>query len=243
MLHEVVSWWAGKDRERDDSHTATGTRRIGPAAGTKLTSLRGFSLSADLQSPDIRLRDSILGGDRQAASALFREHVDALFEFIHYRVGGDRAAVEDIVQDCFVVALQRLESFDGRSSLHTWLCGIAKNKIREHRRRRRAASLPDLLDAADPEVFEILADVERTPLPEWVLERRETQALVGATLSSLPPTYRQALLDKYVHGLSVADMAQRRGQSGKATESALTRARVAFARIFTLLNGGAGGGA
>jgi RNA polymerase sigma-70 factor (ECF subfamily) len=228
-------------RVRDDSHAARCARRIGPARRTKRTTAGGPNLPTEPHAPDLLTRDRILGGDRQAAAALFRDHVDGLFEFVHYRVGGDRAVVEDIVQDCFLVSLQRLESFDGRSSLHTWLCGIAKNKIREHRRRRRPQSLPDLLDAADPEIFEILADVEHTPLPDWVLERRETQALVGATLSSLPPAYREALLAKYVEGLSVAEMASRSGKSNKATESALTRARVAFARIFTLLNGGAGG--
>ena len=45
--------------------------------------------------------------------------------------------VEDVVQDTFLVALERLACFDGRSSLHTWLCGIAKNKIRTARRRAR----------------------------------------------------------------------------------------------------------
>ncbi len=182
-----------------------------------------------------------MGGDRDAATALFRDHVDALYEFVHYRLGGDRSAAEDVVQDTFLVAFGRLSSFNGDSTLHTWLCGIAKNKIREQRRRRRAVSLPDLLEGADPSIFEILADVDRTPLPDWVLERKETAALVGATLSSLPPAYRQALLDKYVEGLSVNDMAGRRGKSSKATESLLTRSRVAFARVFQLLTGGAGG--
>jgi RNA polymerase sigma-70 factor (ECF subfamily) len=167
--------------------------------------------------------------------------VDALYEFVHYRVGGDRATAEDLVQDSFLVALQRMDSFDGRSSLHTWLCGIAKNKIRAHRRKRRAVPLPDLLEAADTQIFEILADVERAPLPEWVLERKETAALVGATLSSLPPAYRQALLDKYVEGQSVLQMAESRGKSHKATESMLGRARVAFTRVFGLINGRAGG--
>ena len=125
--------------------------------------------------------------------------------------------------------------------MHTWLCGIAKNKIRNHRRRRRAVSLPDLLDGADTEIFNILADIEKSPLPDWVLERKETQAMVGATLSSLPPHYREALLNKYVNGLSVIEMAERGGKSPKATESMLTRARVAFSRVFQLLDGRAGG--
>ena len=194
-------------------------------------------------SADLAVRDRILAGDRQAATALFSEHVDALYEFVHYRLGGDRSSAEDVVQDTFLVALDRMPAFNGDSSLHTWLCGIAKNKIREQRRRRRPVPLPDLLQDADEQIFEILADVEKAPLPEWVLEKRETAALVGATLSSLPPDYRQALLDKYVEGLSVNEMAGRRGKSSKATESLLTRSRTAFAKVFQLLSGGAGGGA
>jgi RNA polymerase sigma-70 factor (ECF subfamily) len=199
------------------------------------------ALPTSRHSPDLAVRDRILSGDREAATALFREHVDSLYEFTHYRVGGDKAAAEDIVQDTFVVALEKLSGFDGRSSLHTWLCGIAKNKIRNHRRKRRAVSLPDLLDGADSEIFDILADVEKSPLPDWVLEAKETRAMVGATLSSLPPHYRQALLDKYVNGLSVNEMADQGGKSPKATESMLTRARVAFSRVFQLLDGRAGG--
>jgi RNA polymerase sigma-70 factor, ECF subfamily len=198
-------------------------------------------LASTVHAEDLALRDRIVGGDREAAGALFDEHVEALYEFVHYRVGGDRATAEDVVQDTFVVAIEKAAGFQGSSSLHTWLCGIAKNLIRSARRKRRPVSLPDLLEGADEEVFDILAEVERTELPEWVLERKETAALVGATLSSLPPDYRQALLQKYVDGLSVADMAGRSGRSAKATESLLTRSRVAFARVFQLLNGGAGG--
>ena len=77
-----------------------------------------------------------------------------------------------------------------------------------------------------------------------MLERRETADLVGATLSSLTPEYRAALVAKYVEGRSVADMAERSGKGLKATESHLHRARLAFARVFELLarrRGGLGG--
>lgn len=188
----------------------------------------------DLQ-PDLILSRRILSGDEEAAAAFFREHLDALYEFVHYRVGGDRAAAEDVVQDTMLVALERLTAFDGRSSLHTWLCGIAKNKIRSARRARRTVSMEDLLERADPEIDALLAAIEREPLPDWVLERQETQDLVGATLSSLSPEHRRALVDKYIDGLSVPEMASREGKGTKATESTLHRARLAFARVFELL--------
>ncbi len=184
---------------------------------------------------DLDLQRELLAGRPGAEQRLIERHLDPLYEFVHFRLGGRRAEVEDVVQETFLVALQRMTSFDGRSSLHTWLCGIAKNKIRGERARSRPRSLEEALENADPEIDAILAEVAREPLPAAVLERRETQELVGATLSSLPPEYRQALLAKYVEGLSTEEVAARAGKSAKAAESTLTRARTAFARVFELL--------
>lgn len=181
------------------------------------------------------LCDRILAGDRGAAARLLDLHLDSLYEFVHWRVGGDRALAEDVVQDTFLIALERLRAFDGRSSLHTWLCGIAKNRLRTERRARRPASIEDLLAEADPEIDAILAAVDREPLPDWILERAETQELVGATLSSLPPEYRSALLGKYVEELSVEQLARGQGKTVKSAESTLHRARLAFAKVFQLL--------
>jgi RNA polymerase sigma-70 factor (ECF subfamily) len=189
----------------------------------------------DPHTLDRRLRDRVVAREHGAAEALLAEHLDPLYEFVHYRLGSDIGHVEDVVQDTFLVALQRMSAFDGRSSLYTWLCGIAKNRIRMARRTRKPQSLDEALAGADPEIDAILAEVEREPLPDAVLERAETRDLVGATLSSLPPDYRRALLEKYVEGLSVAEMAGRAGKGSKATESTLTRARLAFARVFELL--------
>lgn len=203
-----------------------------PACGTRLATRVRTNFEA---LDDLSLRDRILAGDRDAATHMFEANLDGLYEYAHYRMGGDRAAVEDVVQETFLVALESLRGFDGRSSLHTWLCGIAKNKIRAHRRKRRPVALEDALDEASDEIDALLARVSSEPLPEWVLERRETRDLVGATLSSLPADYRRTLLAKYVEDQSVAEIAASSGKSVKAAESTLTRARLAFARVFELL--------
>ena len=187
------------------------------------------------QIDDLTLRDRILAGEQVAAETLFHRHLDGLYEFCHHRLGGDRSQTEDVVQDTFLVALESLAGFDGRSTLHTWLCGIAKNKIRAHRRKRRPMALEDVLEESQGEIDAILSRIESEPLPEWVLERKETRDLVGATLSSLSPDHRRALCDKYLHEKSVAEMAASSGKSVKATESLLTRSRTAFAKVFELL--------
>lgn len=193
-------------------------------------------MQAQGSHPDeLVLRDALLRGDRAAADGFFARHLDGLYEFVHYRVGGNRVVAEDVVQDTFLTALERLATFDGRSTLHAWLCGIAKHKIQNERRRQRPVPLEDVLAEADPEIEAILLSIERTPLPESALELEETRELVGATLSSLPPEYKAALLAKYVEELSTAELAARTGQHEKAAESTLHRARLAFGRVFTLL--------
>jgi RNA polymerase sigma-70 factor (ECF subfamily) len=186
-------------------------------------------------APEIHLRDQILRGDRDAAEDLFRRVFDSLFEFTYYRVGCNRDVTETIVQETLTTAYATLANYEGRSSLHTWLCGIAKNKIREHRRRRRMRAIEDILEESSMEIDAILVKVEREPLPESVLELRETKELVGAVLSSLPPNYREVLIAKYIEELPVNEIAARSRKTPKATESLLTRARVAFARVFELL--------
>lgn len=198
-------------------------------------------IQSGVHDRDLRLRDRILSGERAAADALLSEHLDPLYRFVRWRLGSDVHRVEDLVQDTFLAALQKMEAFDGRSSLHTWLCAIAKNKIRTARRAETPRSLEDVLAEADPAIDAILAEIAREPLPDRVLELKETRDLVGATLSSLPPDYAQALVQKYVEGRSVAQIAASRGKGEKAIESVLTRARTAFARVFELLAKNRGG--
>jgi len=98
----------------------------------------------EIHSRDRHLRDRILSGEAAAAEALLAEHLDPVYRFVHWRLGGDVHRVEDLVQDTFLSALEGIDGFDGRSSLHTWLCAIAKNKIRAARRTRAPVSLEEV---------------------------------------------------------------------------------------------------
>jgi RNA polymerase sigma-70 factor (ECF subfamily) len=75
---------------------------------------------------------------------LYAQHHDFVWRCA-LRLGAPSAAVEDVVQDCFIVALRRFDEFDpsGRGRASTWLFGILRNVLRNHARaeRRRAARL------------------------------------------------------------------------------------------------------
>lgn len=178
-----------------------------------------------------RLSRSVPG----ATDELVAAHADAVFEFVMLRVGRRREVAEDLAQETLLTALRAIERFDGRSSLRTWLCGIARNKVRESRRAREARSFGDVLVAADDDVLAALGRIESEVLPDAVLEREETRAFVGATLASLPDSYRHALTERYIEGRSVPETARASGRGVKAAESTLHRARRAFRDAFEAL--------
>ena len=85
-------------------------------------------------APELQLIERLRAGDRAAQTELVRRYHGRLlrqaFEILH-----DRALAEDAVQDTWLVALTRLDRFEGRASLLTWLTGIVINRARDCRRK------------------------------------------------------------------------------------------------------------
>lgn len=89
----------------------------------------------------------IRAGEPAAFGELFRTHRRRLFKLIHSMVRNQGAA-EDIVQETFITAHQKLDTFRGEAGLFTWLAAIAVNHARQHFRKeklRRWLSLDTVL--------------------------------------------------------------------------------------------------
>lgn len=182
----------------------------------------------DDRADDLDLARRVAAGDESALEVLYRRYGDLLFAFIHHALDGARQDTEEVWQDTLVAAIRSLSGYSGQSRLFSWLCGIARHKITDHRRRRgsRASVFSEIpaerLDAA----------VDAGPLPEEVLARRDTQIRVVEALGELPDDYRTALLARHSEGRSVDEVARLLGKTYKATESLLTRARAGFRAAF-----------
>src|SRR5213593_3308305 len=74
---------------------------------------------------------SVLQRDRKAAAEFVARYADPIYGYVSRRLAPRTDLVEDIVQDVFLIALQKLETFAGQSSLVGWLLGIARHKVED----------------------------------------------------------------------------------------------------------------
>jgi RNA polymerase sigma-70 factor (ECF subfamily) len=166
------------------------------------------------------LRDAVLAGDEQAWRTWYDESFAGLYAYVLWRCGGLRDRADEVVQETWLTAVRRLGTFDpGAGPFAGWLRGIAANLLRNHfrregRRRRRTRPLGEGMTACGP--------------AGGGLEERDRAERVARALGALPGRYEAALRAKYLDGQSVAEIAARTGDSPKAVESLLTRARQAF---------------
>ena len=144
---------------------------------------------------DAELIAAHCAGDPDAFGELFRRHRDRMWA-VAVRTCGDREMAADAVQDGFLAAFRRADSFRGEAAVTTWLHRIVVNACLDRLRRRRPT----------------------TPLPEDdsldLADRRDDHAStesaldVRAALAQLPEGQRLALVLVDMHGLGVTEAAQ-----------------------------------
>ncbi len=187
---------------------------------------------------DKRLAERMLGGEEAAFRLFFSTYFPRLFRFALYRVGGDEAQAEDIVQNTLHKALDKLESYRGEAALFTWLCTFCRHEISAWLKKKNRSQV-DLIEDTPMirATLESLTDPAATP--ELEANRSDLARLIKVTMDSLPSAYADALEWKYIDGLSVAEIGDRQGRGRKAAESLLNRAREAFRDGFAATTGAA----
>jgi RNA polymerase sigma-70 factor (ECF subfamily) len=106
-------------------------------------------------------------GEHQRFAAIYREHLPFVWRSLR-RMGTPDSMLEDATQDVFIVAARRIDEFEGRSSIKTWLFGIAMRVVKTHRRSlwRHERKLEALTHAGEGPARDPLAqrDAQRTLL-------------------------------------------------------------------------------
>jgi RNA polymerase sigma-70 factor (ECF subfamily) len=154
--------------------------------------------------------------------AIYAQHFDFVWRNAR-RLGVPEHALDDVVQDVFVIVCRRLTSFEARSSVATWLYGILVNVVNRHRRthQRRAAKLPP----AGPTDFDDVPALG-VPSPADVTAEREAAELLYTLLASLDEDKRQAFILIALEQRSPLELAEATGVNVNTIHSRVRAARL-----------------
>ncbi len=130
---------------------------------------------------------------------------------------------EELVQKTVFDAVKGRNSYDpSRASPEKWIVGIARNNIRLEIRKRTSQL------NVNGDIGTYISLIDKEPLPDKVLEQKETISAVKAALARLASSERSVLKAKYMQGLSARQISRQIGITEKAVYSLLYRARISF---------------
>lgn len=173
---------------------------------------------------DAGLLKRIARGDRQALSELYSRHQQALFAYL-LQLTPDYGLAEELLQDTLVAVWKSARSFEGRSSVLTWLIGIARRQAHNTLRQRK-------IPLAD------LTELESLPAPDL---EPEASALAGVAreelaqaFRQLAPVHREVLLLTFVQELSYQETATALAIPVGTVKSRVSNARRALRALLDL---------
>lgn len=149
---------------------------------------------------------------------IYAEHFEMVWRAVR-RFGVPDRSLDDAVQDVFLVVHRRLDDFEGRSSLRTWLYGIARRVAHDHRRR---ASRKE----RDGELPESVADA--SPSPRETAEVAEAVAVLHEILAQLSDDQRDVFVLAELEQMTAPQIAEALDANVNTVYSRLRLARAAF---------------
>jgi len=170
---------------------------------------------------DRALAARLARGDQAAFGALYDRHTTYLYRFALRLTAGDSAAAEDLVHDAWVLGVERLASFQWRSSLRTWLAAFVVNGARTRwRDDARVLPIDDTHVGGD------------APL-RGRLERIDLQR----ALAALAPGFRMVLILHDAEGYTHEEIGRLLDIDAGTSKSQLSRARAAMRRALGATEG------
>jgi RNA polymerase sigma-70 factor (ECF subfamily) len=163
-------------------------------------------------------------GDRRAFERIYRQHVDRVFS-VCMRMVGDRGLAEELTQDVFVRAWDKMGTFRGDAQFSTWLHRLTVNVVlndRQSEARRREKHDAGVVDMdAIPH-----GDVRALPVPGLSLD-------LERAIATLPPGARKVFVLHDVEGYKHEEIAEMLGVTAGGCKAQLHRARMLLRKRLT----------
>jgi len=167
-----------------------------------------------------------LAGDRDAFRVLVERHSHNVFR-LAYRMTGNRPDAEEVVQEAFLRAYQKLGKFEARANFGTWVYRIAANYAIDRMRQRKKEEAR----RAEPTVHEEGTDNDpeklvrdEAPTPERLAHNIELRKQMEVALAALSHSERTAFVMRHWEGCAIEEIAQVLKSSSGAAKNTVFRA-------------------
>ena len=165
---------------------------------------------------------AVLSGDKNAYGALVVRHSQSLFR-VAYRITGNEADADDVVQEAFLRGYQKLEGFESRSNFGTWIYRIAVRCALDRIGSRKVDESRRVGDENDPEQDQLQV-ADRSAGPDRLLLSGEIAALQQMAMQSLTPTERTAFVLRHMEDCSAEEIGAALGIVPNAAKQTVFRA-------------------
>ena len=159
---------------------------------------------------DVDLVQLALQGRDLGARELIRRYERPIFSLV-LRMVGDREAAEELAQDTFIKALNRLDTYRTELKFSSWLFRIANNAAIDHLRRRAPETVSldgdrraESLEAAAEGAIQL---ADEGPSPLEALEASELGATIAEAIAQLRPAYRACVQLRFIEDQSYEEIA------------------------------------
>lgn len=176
-------------------------------------------------------------GDRSEVARLVDAYSTQIYRLALKMLSNSQDA-EDVLQNTFMKALQALSSFEGRSSLSTWLYRIAVNEALMIIRRSKPEVSVTLKSDNDDEDEQLLTSfTDWCCLPESELMSSEAQAYLDEAIQMLPEKLRIVFILRDLEGLSIRETGETLDLTETTVKTRLLRARLKLREMLSAYYG------
>ena len=165
---------------------------------------------------------AVLAGDKEAYGTLVVRHSHSLFR-VAYRITGNEADAEDVVQEAFLRGYRKLAGFESRANFGTWIYRIAVHCALDRVKHRRGDEVSRVGDSNDPEQDQLQV-ADRAAGPERILLSGEIGSMHLAALHTLTATERTAFVLRHMEDCTTAEIGAALGIEPNAAKQAVFRA-------------------
>lgn len=150
--------------------------------------------------------EAVLAGDRDAYGSLVIRHSRMLFR-LAYRMTGNEADADDVVQEAFLRGFQKLETFEARANFGTWIYRIAVHCALDRLQNRRRELARQVSEQNDPEQDAVQV-ADSAAGPDRLVLSAEIGTLGGQALQSLTAMERTAFVLRHMEDRNTDEIAE-----------------------------------